>query len=77
MTFKGDVLWTACEPNATMGRERWWQHRVPAYYIWQSIVAQEGLEEPGLLSEAYQALVIALAVKESFSQMAYEGRFLF
>ena len=32
--------------------------------LWQSIMSQEGLEEKGLFSEAYQALDSAKAVKE-------------
>lgn len=44
-----------------------------AQSTWQSIMPQEGLEESGSFSDAYQALVSAKAVKALYSNKPLTG----
>ena len=49
-------------PNATVGRVRPWQHRVPPYCV-RASRHRKAWREVLFFSEAYQAVVTALAVK--------------
>ena len=54
-------------PDATVGRLRPWQHRVPPYCV-RASRHRKAWREVLFVSETYQAVVTALAVKESLPQ---------